>query len=79
MPRKSSKDMASSISPEEEEVSIALVSQIECERQVHTRENVEGLWEVVQMACMNEKMRPPPTGHRGRRNLVGSLIFEFSC
>ena len=36
-----------SISPEGEEVSIALVSQIECERKVHTRENVEGPWEVV--------------------------------
>ena len=65
--------MVSQPSHEGEDVSMALVSQIECERKGHNRANGERLWKAVQVACMNEKVWPPPTGHRGRRDLVGKI------
>lgn len=41
---------------------------------IYKRANVERLWKVVQVVCLNEKVSPPPTGHRGRRDLVFNNI-----
>ena len=41
---------------------------------MYKRANVERLWKVVQVVCLNEKVSPPPTGHRGRRDLVFNNI-----
>lgn len=41
---------------------------------IYKRANVERLRKVVQVVCLNEKVSPPPTGHRGRRDLVFNNI-----
>ena len=41
---------------------------------MYKRANVERLWKVVQVVCLNEKVSPPPTGPRGRRDLVFNNI-----
>ena len=45
-------------------ISMVLVSQKEFERKVHSRASVEGLWKVVQVACMNEKRGRHPQATR---------------
>ena len=41
---------------------------------IYKRANVERLRKVVLVVCLNEKVSPPPTGHRGRRDLVFNNI-----
>ena len=51
-------------SPEGEDVSMALASQSECERKVHTDANVPGAWKAVQVACLSVENDADAAAHR---------------
>ena len=51
-------------SPEGEDVSMALASQSECEREAHTDANVPGAWKAVQVACLSVENDADAAAHR---------------
>ena len=50
--------------PDGEDVSMALASQSECERKVHTDANVPGAWKAVQVACLSVENDADAAAHR---------------
>ena len=64
LPGQASRSWRSQSSPGGEDVSMALASQSEYERKVHTDANVPGAWKALQVACLSVENDVDAAAHK---------------
>ena len=64
LPGQASRSWHSQSSPGGEDVSMALASQSEYERKVHTDANVPGAWKALQVACLSVENDADAAAHK---------------